>query len=78
MKKLALFLITPLLLVAVMTKHVSASTQDFVIHNFDADYTLTNQDKQGSLHIVEKINLTFTDFNHGIYRYIPSSYKNNS
>lgn len=78
MRKLLLLLLTPFLLIVMHPVRASASIQDFVIHNFSADYYLTNQDKQGSLHIIEKIDLTFNDYNHGILRAIPKSYNGNS
>ena len=78
MKKFLLALLVPLLLVLGLPSTAHASTQDFVINNFDADYTLSNQDPQGTLHIIEKIDLTYSDYNHGILRAIPSSYKNHS
>lgn len=77
MKKLLLVLLTPLLFIG-LSGRAHASTQDFVIDKFDADYTLSNQNKHGSMHIVETINLTYNDFNHGIYRAIPNSYKKHS
>ncbi len=52
-----------------------ASTDDFTVHSFAADYTLDNTDKQGSMTIVETIDLTFDDQNHGILRAIPQTYK---
>ena len=52
-----------------------ANVNNFVINSFVADETLTTADKQGQLHIVETINLTFSDYNHGILRAIPESYK---
>lgn len=76
MKKLLLILLLPLILINIHPARAHADTQDFVIHNFSADYYLTNDDKQGSLHIVEKIDLTFNDYNHGILRAIPKKYKN--
>jgi len=63
----ALFLIAP--------HKASASVQDFTINDFSADYSINNADRQGEMHVVERINLTFTDFNHGILRAIPNSYK---
>lgn len=56
----------------------AASVNDFTITNFSSDQTLTNNDRQGQLRIVEKINVDFRDFNHGILRAIPQSYKNHS
>ncbi|PIZ63876.1 hypothetical protein COY17_00060 [Candidatus Saccharibacteria bacterium CG_4_10_14_0_2_um_filter_52_9] len=56
----------------------SADVNDFTITSFAADETLSRQDPQGELHIVERINVTFTDYNHGILRAIPDTYKNHS
>ncbi len=57
---------------------VYAGVNDFVINNFDAKYTLSNVDMQGSLTVTETIDITFSDNNHGIFRAIPNSYKDNS
>lgn len=75
MKKLLLALILPLFLAVLMPDRAYADLQDFTINNFEAEYTLSNEDKQGTLNIVENIQLTFSDNNHGILRAIPSSYK---
>lgn len=56
----------------------SADVNNFVITSFRADETLSRQDKQGELRIVEHINLNFSDFNHGLLRAIPERYKNHS
>jgi uncharacterized membrane protein YgcG len=53
-----------------------ADPNNFVVKDFRADYTLSNHDRQGELRIVEHIEVDFRDFNHGILRAIPSSYKN--
>jgi uncharacterized membrane protein YgcG len=53
-----------------------ADVNDFTITSFTADDTLSTSDAQGELHIVERINVDFRDFNHGILRAIPNSYKN--
>ncbi|HUS26406.1 MAG TPA: DUF2207 domain-containing protein [Nevskiaceae bacterium] len=55
-----------------------ADVNNFIITNFSADETLSNTDKQGALHIVERISLRYTDNNHGILRAIPNSYKGHS
>ena len=55
-----------------------ADVNDFVINRFSADYTLTNADKQGEMKVVETIDVTFHDYNHGILRAIPNSYKHHS
>ncbi len=56
----------------------NADVNDFTVTNFRADETLTNADPQGELHIIEHINVTYTDFNHGILRAIPNAYKNHT
>jgi uncharacterized membrane protein YgcG len=56
----------------------AADVNDFTVNNFQSDQSLTQLDRQGQLHIVERLNVTFTDFNHGILRAIPQSYKGHS
>ena len=56
----------------------AADTSSFVITNFAADETLTRADPQGELRVVERINVNFNDFNHGILRAIPDNYKHHS
>ena len=48
------------------------------INDFTADYTLSKDDKQGSLHVVESIDITFQGEKHGILRAIPQRYKGHS
>ncbi len=55
-----------------------ADVDDFTINNFTADYYLSKEDPQGSMRVVEKIDLFYNDFNHGILRAIPKKYKDNS
>lgn len=55
-----------------------AGVNDFTVTNFSSDQTLTNKDPQGELNIVERINVDFTSYNHGILRAIPQSYKGHS
>jgi uncharacterized membrane protein len=64
-----------LILACVPAAVVHADVNDFVVTNFDANYTLTNDDPQGELHVIEHISVQFHDFNHGILRAIPSYYK---
>ena len=59
-------------------QRASASVQDFVVKNFEADYSLSNKDKQGELRVTEKIDVLFSDYNHGIERFVPKVYKENS
>lgn len=56
----------------------SADVNDFVVTNFTADYYLTRADAQGQMRIVEQIAVDFHDYNHGILRAIPTSYKGHS
>jgi uncharacterized membrane protein len=77
MKKLLFVLSLSLLLTSFLPQKTQAQgVQDFVINDFTADYYLSNQDKQGTLRIVEKIDVTFSGNNHGILRAIPKTYKN--
>jgi uncharacterized membrane protein len=55
-----------------------ADVNDFTITNFEADYTLSNDDRQGTLRIKEHLDVEFTDNNHGILRAIPESYKDHT
>ncbi|HEU4965879.1 MAG TPA: DUF2207 domain-containing protein [Candidatus Saccharimonadales bacterium] len=56
----------------------SADVNDFVVTNFTADYYLTRADAQGQMRIVEQIAVDFHDYNHGILRAIPTSYRGHS
>lgn len=67
-----IFLLTTLLIGDAKPAH--ADVNDFVINNFQADYRLTTEDPQGLLHVKERIDLTFHDFNHGILRALPETY----
>ncbi|MDB5176165.1 MAG: hypothetical protein JWM81_1023 [Candidatus Saccharibacteria bacterium] len=53
----------------------NADTNDFTITNFASVETLSRTDPHGQLHVVETINLAYTDNNHGILRAIPNTYK---
>lgn len=64
--------------VAVLPGSASADVNNFTITSFNADETISRNDPQGELHIVEDINVVFTDNNHGILRAIPDSYKHHS
>lgn len=57
---------------------VLADVNNFTVTNFAADETLSRADPQGELHIVERIDVEFTDNNHGILRAIPTTYKHHS
>lgn len=65
-------------LVIIVPNLASADVNDFTVNNFKADETLSREDPQGELRIVERINVNFTDYNHGILRAIPDSYKHHS
>lgn len=55
-----------------------ANVNNFTVTDFTGDYSLSNADMQGELHIVEHIKVNFTDQNHGLLRAIPKSYKSHS
>lgn len=79
MKRLRLLLIGLGLLFFVSTPGLaSAGVNDFTITSFKSDQTLTKNDRQGELRIVERINVIFTDQNHGLLRALPQRYKNHS
>lgn len=79
MKMLKILLAGFGLMAIVLTPAIaSADVNDFRITSFDSDQTLSRADPQGELHIIEKINVIFTDYNHGILRAIPETYKDQS
>jgi uncharacterized membrane protein len=53
----------------------SADVNDFTVTNFSADYDLSRRDAQGQMDVTERIEVNFSDFNHGILRALPKSYK---
>lgn len=55
-----------------------ADVNNFTVTNFHADENLSRSDPQGELHVTETINVYFSDYNHGIVRAVPDSYKGNS
>lgn len=55
-----------------------ADVNDFSVTSFSSEQTLSRVDKQGELRIIEKIDVVFTDQNHGIERAIPNTYKDHS
>lgn len=78
MKLLAKFSV--LLLFASFFLSSTASAQgvnDFVITEFNAEYSLTNEDPQGLLTVSETISVDFSGQNQGILRAIPSEYEGN-
>src|SRR3989338_2459828 len=76
MKKVVSLTMAVMTAVVLLSIHTAfADVNDFTITNFVGDYTLTNQDPQGGLHVVEQIDVVFRDFNHGILRAIPATYK---
>jgi uncharacterized membrane protein len=64
-------------LLVLFTAPAYADVNDFTITKFDSDQTLSKDDPQGTLHIVETIDVVFTDNNHGILRAIPEKYQSN-
>jgi len=61
-----------------MPAAASADVNNFLVTSFAAQETLTRADPQGELQVIERINVDFTDNNHGILRAIPNSYKHHS
>ncbi len=59
-------------------KHTSADVNDFEINSFDATYDLDKSNPHGHMKVEEKIQVDFHDFNHGILRAIPETYKGHS
>ncbi len=79
MKKLVFALLTLSFIgILALPALVSADATNFTVTNFSADETLSRADPQGELRIRERINVTFADFNHGLLRAIPASYKHHS
>lgn len=77
MRKL-LFAIAVLTLALIAPSTAHADVNNFTITNFTADETLSRSDPQGTLHVRERIEVVFTDYNHGILRAIPTSYHGQS
>lgn len=78
MKKPLLFIALCTVIIFGVHGRASADVNDFVINSFDAEYTLSRNDNQGEMTIIENIDLTFSHNNHGIIRAIPASYNNKS
>jgi uncharacterized membrane protein len=72
------FAVALVLLVLLVPSTVHADVNNFTITKFTADETLSRSDKQGTLHIRERIEVVFSDYNHGILRAIPTSYRGQS
>ncbi len=62
----------------IMPQVAYADTNNFTVTNFAADYYLSNNDPQGEMRIVERINVVFTDQNHGLLRALPQDYSGRS
>ncbi len=78
MKKFFAVLCSALVVAFAIAPVAHADVNDFAIERFDADYTLTNADPQGTLKIRETIDVNFSDQNHGILRALPDRYKDHS
>lgn len=77
MKRL-LFFITALFagLVLFSTPLAHADVNDFVIDSFDGKYEIFNDTHGGRMRVTEHIDVTFSDYNHGILRAIPRHNRN--
>lgn len=81
MKKFIFCLVLFLSVLVYRTDYVSASTSDFVISNFSADYYLDkDSDGRSTLKTIEAITAVFPDIdqNHGIERVLPMKYDRHS
>ncbi len=65
-------------LILVAPTVVQADVNDFTITSFSSDQTLTRGDGSGTLRVIERIKVRFTDHNHGILRAIPQTYQGNT
>lgn len=65
-------------MLVLFTAPVYADVNDFTITKFDSKQTLSKDDPQGTLRIIETIDVIYTDNNHGILRAIPEKYQGNS
>jgi uncharacterized membrane protein len=75
MKRLFLFVATLISLNIGLPGVAHADVNDFTITDFTADYYLNRDDPQGAMRVEEHISVNFTDYNHGILRAIPETYK---
>src|SRR3989344_4271645 len=71
---LAVIVALTLLSVWLRPARTYADVNDFVITNFQADYTLSADKPAGLMRVKEVIDVNFSDYNHGILRAIPASY----
>lgn len=74
LRRLGAAFVLALMVMLGATPLASADTSDFTIDNFAADYTLGEDDPQGTLTVHEQLTVNFSDYNHGIYRAIPDRY----
>lgn len=74
LRKLCATLLLTLLIVLGAAPLANADTSDFTVDNFVADYTLGEDDPQGTLAIREQLTVDFSDYNHGILRALPERY----
>jgi hypothetical protein len=73
-RKLSIFSILTLVVAMLATPVAHADTSDFTIDNFVADYSLGEDDPQGTFTIREQLTVEFSDYNHGILRALPTRY----
>ena len=62
----------------IFTGGAEAASSADVITSFKSDQTLSRNDPQGELHIVESITVKYIDDSHGFLRVIPAKYKTHS
>lgn len=56
---------------------VQANVNDFIVTDFNGKYVLGNDVNGGRMRVTESIDLLYSDYNHGILRALPKTYKDN-
>ena len=75
MKRLRQYLTVAAVLTFLLLPGVAhADVNNFTVTNFAGRYDLIKDDPQGSLAVLEQIDVNFTDYNHGIERALPQKY----
>lgn len=75
MKKIKLLVVGLVAVFMFVPSVAYADVNDYTVTDFSADYRLSREDPQGTLDILERISVDFTDQNHGIERAIPKKYE---
>lgn len=76
MSKLKYLFVALVLAIVLMPSRAHADVNDFVITNFTGKYDLSDSVHGGKMIVTEQLDVTFTDFNHGILRSLPRRNQN--